>query len=134
MNISKLMIFLVGTLILLQSVGVVGASHSFLECEDFEGLKLENCEEIMDSDLSDDEKEVVLQLLEEDSADDYEEEWSIIVEYQGEGYSGTINEIETERLILAWKIFLFGAFNYFVFSVLTKSSFASRWRNVAYST
>ena len=50
----------------------------------------------------------------------------IKAQYGNEGYTRIINVVETDRLILAGKIFFVGLFNYFMFS-LTKSAFIVKW-------
>ena len=165
-----------------------------LTCDDFPEEKEEDCLEIKEQGLSEDDEQAVLELLLDDSEDDSDYVWEfdeyegvglrlltnkltyktgaeievdilpknivvrltygqntintinrasfvadplynkIKVEYRDETYSRRINVIETNRLLLALNIFVLGFVNYFVFSIVTKSSNIKKWLNVASST
>ena len=51
----------------------------------------------------------------------------IIAKYGGENDDKVVTIIGTQRLLLAWNIFVFFMFNYFTYSVLTKSSWVAKW-------
>jgi len=129
MKIKLLLIFVVGTLLLFP---FVAGSHEEdkLSCDSFTKEKLEDCEYILDSDLSDETKEDLLEILEEDS---YSYDKSKLLEFEEiENSKIDLRKLDNSRIILAWNITLFALINYFAFSVLTKSSFSIKWLNAVY--
>lgn len=51
----------------------------------------------------------------------------VVATYKGEEDDQVITILGTQRLLLAWNIFVFFMFNYFTYSVLTKSSLVGKW-------
>jgi len=184
MNKIKISIFVVGAILLLaQLVPLVTASH-YEDCEDFSEEKQEDCEYIIDLDLDEEYEQEFLDLLLDNSDNEYEWETpefneiglrlltdkftykagdtikveifpkntivtldyagkttqgvnaadliaysqynKVKVRYGEETYEKLISVVETNRLILAWRIFIFGLFNYFALS-LTKYSVIIKW-------
>jgi len=54
---------------------------------------------------------------------------TITANYDDVTYKRYVNVVETDRLIFTWKVFVFGLFNYFIFS-LTKFSMVIKWLRV----
>jgi len=51
----------------------------------------------------------------------------ITAKYKEENDDKVVTITGTQRLLLAWNIFVFFMFNYFTYSVLTKSSWVAKW-------
>lgn len=130
MKMKLFVIFIVGTLLLFP---IVAADHEEdkLSCDDFSKEKLKDCEYILDSDLDEDDKEELLEFLEEESYGYSTDEQPITFIHE-QSSKIKVKEIDYSTLILAWKTFIFGFINYVAFSFLTKSSFALKWLSAGY--
>ncbi len=110
---------------------LVAGEHELeeLSCDNIIEEKLNDCKYILDSDFSEEEKRELLDFLNSQSYG-YEYNWQSVEEIPQSEIE--IYEIDYDTLRLAWNIIVLIFFNYFVFSVLTKSSFFAKWLNVAY--
>ena len=127
-----LRVWVVVTLIrILLAFPLVAGEHELeeLSCNNIPEEKLNDCAYILDSDFSEGEKTELLDALNTQSYN-YEYNWQSAEEIPQSKIE--IHEIDNETLLLAWDIIVLIFFNYFVFSVLTKSSFFAKWLNVAY--
>ena len=127
-----LRVWVVVTLIrILLAFPLVAGEHELeeLSCNNIPEEKLNDCAYILDSDFSEGEKTELLDALNTQSYN-YEYNWQSAEEIPQSKIE--IHEIDNETLLLAWDIIVLIFFNYFAFSVLTKSSFFAKWLNVAY--
>ena len=127
-----LRIWVVVTLIrIVFALPLVAGEHELeeLSCDNVIEEKLNDCKYILDSDFSEAEKRELLDVLNSQSYN-YENNWQPVEEIPQSEIE--IQEIDNDTLLLAWDIVVLIFFNYFVFSVLTKSSFFAKWLNVAY--
>ena len=118
-------------IIILLAFPLVAGEHELkeLSCNNIPEEKLNDCAYILDSDFSEGEKTELLDALNTQSYN-YEYNWQSAEEIPQSKIE--IHEIDNETLLLAWDIIVLIFFNYFVFSVLTKSSFFAKWLNVVY--
>ena len=127
-----LRVWVVVTLIrILLAFPLVAGEHELeeLSCNNIPEEKLNDCAYILDSDFSEGEKTELLDALNTQSYN-YEYNWQSAEEIPQSKIE--IHEIDNETLLLAWDIIVLIFFNYFVFSVLTKSSFFAKWLNAVY--
>lgn len=108
---------------------VAGEHEVELNCDNIPKEKINDCKYILNSDFNEGEKRELLDALITQSYN-YDYNWESIEEIPTS--ETEIHEIDNDTLRLAWDIFVLIFFNYFVFSVLTKSSFFAKWLNVAY--
>lgn len=99
-----------------------------LTCANFTGEKNEDCNYITSSDLCENDKDLALNELFEQSYEYYGEIYNPNTEFQVVVPKSEIITFDNKSLVLASKIAFFGLFNYFVFS-LTKSNFIIKWLN-----
>jgi|GEM_PF-6826558 len=118
------------TAILFLSVYIlIMPSASALKCKYYEGDEKELCYTINDLDISNKEKDELMQ----DSLNkrDYTPS-SQTISLSLNGYEEnaiTINDIYESKITKIWKIFLMVFINYSIYSVLTKSSILLKWVN-----
>ena len=127
-----LRIWVVVTLIrIVFALPLVAGEHEIekLSCNNILGEKLNDCKYILDSNFNEEEKRELLDVLNSQSYS-YENNWQPVEEIPQSEIE--IHKIDNDTLRLAWNIIVLIFFNYFVFSVLTKSSFFAKWLNVAY--
>ena len=119
-NIGTLL-FLAGSLALfLGTAELAFACPSPLECANFTTSdKVQDCQYITSQGLPE-EQEVLCILW--DQSYSFNGAWEPQNNQSNINFSIQTTEIEDTRFILAGKIIIFGFFNYFTFSVLTKSS------------
>lgn len=128
LNKTQTLIFVVVTLIF--SLTTLHAEEiDFFDCSHFEDNKQEDCEYILDQDLEEDDQLAILQALYKQSyeydnwnPDDIEVNPDLLLK---------ADKIDYSRIFTAWKIFILGLFNYFVFSFLTKYSVITKWLTAA---
>ena len=120
-------LFLAGSLALLFWAGLALACPS-LKCGNFTGQKQDDCKFISSQGFNENEEQELFCAL-------WEGEYGF-ESYQTKSYllvvdlSMNAEDIETSRIVTAGKIFLFGLFNYLVFSA-TKLKALARWLAVA---
>ena len=127
-----LRIWVVVTLIrIVFTLPLVAGEHELeeLSCNNIPEEKLNDCKYISDSNFNEEEKRELLDILNTQSYN-YENNWQSVEEIPQSEIE--IYEIDYDTLRLAWNIIVLIFFNYFVFSLLTKSSFFAKWLNVAY--
>lgn len=128
MKTRNFTLFFVAAGVFAVSIAEIADACPFLECANFtDSQKISDCNYIV-SEVGGDEQQEVLCIL-----------WEQSYDYQNQNlpyYPLEINlemdasEIDTSQFVTAGKIFLFGFFNYFAFS-LTKSSVVMKWLHVA---
>lgn len=128
----KYRLLIVGAIALILLLNLATAEE--LICDDFPEEKEEDCLEIIEQGLDEEDEEAVLELLLDYSEEDSDyvwqfEEYDFTDEY--ETSSRIVSIIEADRLLFAWNIFILGFVNYFVFSIVTKTSNIKKWLNVA---
>lgn len=130
-NKKWLMIWVVVTLIrIVLALPFVAGEHELeLNCDNIPEEKINDCKYILNSDFIEREKRELLDVLNSQSYN-YEYNWESIEEIPQSEIK--IHEIDNDALLFAWDITVLISFNYFVFSVLTKSSFFAKWLNAVY--
>lgn len=120
-----------GLLIKLLLLQVATACPSALVCGNFTNTaKLQDCNYLISQGLSNQEKQEVLCIL-WDQEYDFPPYQNPVYPQAQANFAFSYNEIETSRFVMAGKIGLFIAFNYCLFSLLTKPSFIRKWATVA---
>ncbi|MBI2449612.1 hypothetical protein HYV49_04925 [Candidatus Pacearchaeota archaeon] len=98
-----------------------------LNCDNVLKEKLDDCKYILNSDFNEEEKQDLIDILNSQSYS-YEYNWEAVEEIpQSETKT---QEIDNDTILFAWDVAVLIFFNYFVYSVLTKSSFFEKWLNV----
>ena len=118
---------LVLSLLRILAIPAVAACPSYLECGNFTSNdKIQDCNYITSQGLNDSEEQEVLCILWDQgySHEGYENPEYDPLEID---FSFDYREIDASSFILAFKIVLFLLFNYFVYCMLTKSSWMRKW-------
>lgn len=111
-------------------ISSLSSACPYLECANFTGQKHEDCSYIHSQGFNKDEEQQLYCALW-----DLDYNWK---SYQFPDYPPIepdlgmdYDKIDTSRFILAGKIVLFLLFNYFLYCLLTKTSWSKRWLNAA---
>jgi len=129
MRKKNILVFVAGAILTLAMLFLAvpfSTACPFLECANFTGQDHEDCLNVLSQGFNEDEEQQLLCTFW-----DYNYGWK---GYQPPDYpipdvdlSLDYNEIDTSRFILASKIILFILFNYFLYCVIVKPKWGSKW-------